>query len=124
MTLIKKEEITTQVNLVTKHLPVMTFDHFVHYLCDKIDPERIYLITSSILLSLEKSYIEDFGNEWIRLTRNEKRKKKSIYQGLYKNVNLIYETLECDPNRYLRYSHEAILKKYPITTFSFIDDFY
>lgn len=112
MTLIKKEENTTQVNLVTNYTPVMPFDHFVHYLHDKIDPEGIFLITSNILLNIEKPYIENFGNEWIRLTRNEKRKKETIIKGLYKNVNLIYKTLESDPNKYLRYSHEIILRKY------------
>lgn len=92
--------------------PVMTFNAFKLYIANNIDPNGIYHITSEILLNVEKPYIEDYENDWIKLTRDDKRHKETIFRGLYKNVNLIHQTLQNNPGRYLRYSYDVIRKKY------------
>lgn len=93
-------------------LPVMSFDQFIKYIHTKINKDNNYFITSNMLMKIEESFINEFGNEWIRLTRDEKRKKDNIFKGLYKNVNLIHKALEENPNKYLQSCNTIIIQKY------------
>lgn len=93
-------------------LPVMSFEQFIKYIHSKINKDKYYLITSNMLMKIEEPFIDEFGKEWIRLTRDEKRKKENILKGLYKNVNLIHKALEENPDKFLQPCNTMIINKY------------
>lgn len=102
-----------QVDIEKPPIPkIMTFNEFNKYIYSKIDPNRAILVTKEMLLRIEKAFLEDFAQDWVKLTRDHKRKKERVIQGLYENVNIIYPNLESNPTKYLRYAKESILSKY------------
>lgn len=90
----------------------MPFSEFVKYIYNKIDPEKSILITKDMLLMIEKAFILEFGEKWTKLTRKDKRKKERVLRGLHENFDLLYSNIESDPDKYLRFTKELIIKKY------------
>ena len=84
---------------------------FAKYIYSKIDPDDAILITKEMLIKLEKAFISEFGHKWNKLRRDDKRKKERVLQRLYENVNIIYDKLENEPDKYLIDVKKSILNK-------------
>ena len=90
----------------------MTFTEFCKKLFEYIDPHNAILITTRMLLMVEKAFVEEFGSNWNKLRRYDKRKKGLILQKFYENADTIIGCIQSEPEKYLRYVRELIVKKY------------
>lgn len=80
-----------------------------------IDPHNSILITTRMLLMVEKAFIEEFGSNWNKLSRNDKRKKERILEKFYENADTIINCFQEEPDKYLRYIREFFIQKYKKT---------
>mgnify|MGYP001128561995 CR=1 FL=1 len=101
---------TDTINYETQK--IMTYEKFVKYIYSKIDPDDAILITKEMLIKLEKIFASEFDHKWNKLRRDDKRKKERVLQRLYENVNIIYDKLENEPDKYLIDVKKSILNKY------------
>ena len=95
----------------------LTFDDFVKTLYGFIDPHQALLITTNMLLMVDKAFAEEFGNKWNKLRRDDKRKKERILQKFYENADIILQNIQNEPDKYLCYVRQYILKKYSLYKF-------
>ena len=89
----------------------MTFTEFCKKLFEFIDPHQAILITTRMLLMVEKAFAQEFGVSWNKLKRDDKRKKERILQKFYENSDTIIMCIQNEPDKYLRYVREIIVKK-------------
>ena len=68
----------------------ISFEKFCQMLYNFIDPHNAILITTRMLLMVEKAFIEEFGSNWNKLSRNDKRKKERILEKFYENADTMY----------------------------------
>ena len=90
----------------------ISFEKFCKMLYNFIDPHNAILITTRMLLLVEKAFIEEFGSNWNKLRRDDKRKKERILEKFYENADTIINCIQTEPDKYLRYVREFIVKKY------------